>query len=75
MTNKTQVHIEKKKGKYGIEYSLASAPDGPCPGGFGPTLKSMFKMEFPTSVFGTYPLEIAHEALKSLFYDKSPVYS
>jgi len=24
------VQIEKKKGKYGIEYSLASASDGPC---------------------------------------------
>ena len=28
--NKTQVQIEKKKGKYGIEYSLASASDVPC---------------------------------------------
>jgi len=30
-------------GKYGIEYSLASASDGPCPHGWGPTLK----MELP----------------------------
>ena len=28
--NKTHVQIEKKKGKYGIDYSLASASDGPC---------------------------------------------
>ena len=27
--------IEQKKGKYGIEYSLASASDGPCPHGWG----------------------------------------
>jgi len=33
--NKTGVQIEKKKGKYGIEYSLASASDGPCPRGWG----------------------------------------
>ena len=33
--NKTQLQIEKKKGKYGIEYSLASASGGPCPGGWG----------------------------------------
>jgi len=34
--NKTQVQIEKKrKAKHGIEYSLASASDGPCPHGWG----------------------------------------
>jgi len=32
--NKTQIQIEKKKGKYGVEYSLASASDGPCPHGW-----------------------------------------
>jgi len=26
----------RKKGKYGIEYSLVSASDGPCPHGWGP---------------------------------------
>ena len=36
ITNKTQVQIEKKKGKYGIEYSLESASDEPCPRGWGP---------------------------------------
>jgi len=47
--NKTQLQIEKKKGKYGIEYSLASASDGPCPPGWGPALK----MEFPHLRFST----------------------
>jgi len=47
--NKTQVQIEKKKGKYGIEYSLASASDGPCPHGRGSTLK----MESPHLRFST----------------------
>jgi len=37
--NGTQVQIEKKKGKCGIEYSLASASHGPCPHGWGPMLK------------------------------------
>ena len=36
MINKTHAEIEKKKGKYGIEYFLASASDGPCPHGWGP---------------------------------------
>ena len=40
--NKTELQIEKKKGKYGIEYSPASASDGPLIAG-GPTLN----MEFP----------------------------
>jgi len=34
--NKTQVPIEKKKGKYGSEYSHTSPSDGPCPRGWGP---------------------------------------
>jgi len=33
--NKTQVQIEKKKDKYGIEYSPASASDGACTRGWG----------------------------------------
>jgi len=41
--------IEKKKGKYGIEYSLTSASDGPCPHGWGPTLKM-------SSITSTFPL-------------------
>ena len=49
ITNKTQVQTEKKKGKCGIEYSLASASDGPRPRGWRPTLK----MEFPHLRFST----------------------
>jgi len=30
LINKTQVEIEKKKGKYGIEYSFTSKSDGPA---------------------------------------------
>jgi len=39
IVNKTHVQIEKKKGKKGIKYSLASACDGPYPHGWGPMLK------------------------------------
>ena len=48
--NKTQVEIEKMKGKYGIKYELASAPDGPCPHGGGPR---RLKMEFSHLRFST----------------------
>jgi len=47
--NETQVQTEKKKGKYGIKYSLAAASDGPCLHGWGLTLK----IEFPHSRFST----------------------
>jgi len=47
--SKTQVQIEKKKGKYGIEYSLTSASDGFCARGWMP----MLKMEFPHLRFST----------------------
>jgi len=40
MINKTQAQIEKKKSKYDIEYSLASASDGPCRRGWGPRWNS-----------------------------------
>ena len=46
---KRHVQIEKTKGKYGIEYSLASASDGLCPRRWGPTLK----MKFPHLRFST----------------------
>jgi len=46
--NKTQVGIEKKKDKYGIEYSPASASDGACTRGWG---GGMLKMESLTSDF------------------------
>jgi len=58
--NKTHVQIEKKKGKYGIECSLASAydgpcrHDGPCPHGWGPTLK----MDFPHLRFSIFTTAI-----------------
>jgi len=35
ITNKTQVQIEKKKGSYAIEYSLASASEGGLPSWLG----------------------------------------
>jgi len=38
--NGTQVQIEKNKGRYGIEYSLASASDTPCPRVCGAHAKS-----------------------------------
>ena len=51
--NKTPVQSEKKKGKYGIEYSVSSAFGGPCPRGWGPSLK----MEFPHFRFSTLTTE------------------
>jgi len=53
--NRTQVHIEEKKGKYSVEYSLASASDGSCRHGWGPTLK----MEFPRLRFSTLTTGVA----------------
>jgi len=50
ITNKTQVQIEKKKGNYAIEYSLASASEGGAAiMAGGPSLK----MEFPHVQFST----------------------
>jgi len=48
--SKTQVQIEKKKDKYGIEYSPASASDGACTRGWGGGA-GMLKMESLTSDF------------------------
>jgi len=42
-------------GKYGIEYSLASASDGPCLHGWGTTLK----MDFPHLRFSSFRLTTA----------------
>ena len=54
LTNKAQVQIEKNKGKYCIEYSLASASDGPCPRRWWADAEiygSTLKMEFPHARF------------------------
>jgi len=42
------------KGKYGFGYTLASASDGPCLHGRGPTVK----MEFPHVRFSTLTTDI-----------------
>ena len=46
---KHKYRLRKKKGKYGIEYSLAPASDGPCFRSWRDTLK----MEFPHLRFST----------------------
>ena len=68
--NKTQVQIEKKKGKYGIEYSLLSASDGPCPNGWGPTLTMEFlksKYREPISCI-TIALQFVESAIVNCFH-------
>jgi len=54
--NTPQVQIDEKKGKYGVEYLLASAPDGPCPNGWGPTLKFRDPRRKRSSLASDFPL-------------------
>jgi len=60
ITNTTQVRIVKKKGKYGIKYSLASVSDGLCPHGWGGGLT--LEMEFPHLGFCTLTTDVAFDS-------------
>ena len=67
--NKTQVQIEQKKRKYGIDYSLASASDGPCPYDRGPTLK----MQFPHLRFPHLKTDYSFSVDADCSFERSPV--
>jgi len=57
----------RKKGNYGIKYSLASASDEPCPHGWGVTLKMEFShLRFSILTTGTIESWGINQALHAM---------